>query len=145
MNISQNGLNFIKKWEGFKPKPYRDSIGIPTIGIGTISYPNGVKVKMEDNEITEVQAFIYLRAHLGKIEVFLNGLKLNQNQYDSLCSFIYNLGVGNFSSSTLLKKIKANPNDPSISDEFKKWNKAGGKVIQGLINRRKEEAELYFK
>jgi lysozyme len=79
----------------------------------------------------------------------LHGLNLNQNQFDSCLSFIYNVGIGAFTKSTLRKKILLNPNDPTIKDEFMKWNKAtvGGKltVLKGLTRRRTAEAELYFK
>ena len=69
---------------------------------------------------------------------------LNQNQFNALVSFAYNVGTGNFSSSTLLKKVNRNPDDLTIKDEFLRWNKAGGKVLNGLTNRRNEEAILYF-
>jgi lysozyme len=69
---------------------------------------------------------------------------INQYQFDALCSFAYNCGVGNLKSSTLLKKVNKNPNDPTIKDEFLKWNKGGGKVLSGLTKRRIEEAQLYF-
>ena len=65
-------------------------------------------------------------------------------QFDALVSFAYNVGVGNFAKSTLLKKVNANPNDPTIRSEFEKWNKANGRVLKGLVTRRKEEADLYF-
>jgi lysozyme len=70
---------------------------------------------------------------------------LTQSQFDALTSFCYNLGGGNLKSSTLLKKVNLNPNDPTIKAEFLKWNKAGGKVLAGLTRRREAEATLYFK
>jgi lysozyme len=69
---------------------------------------------------------------------------INQNQFDALVSFCYNVGPGNLKSSTLLKKVNANPNDPTIRTEFLKWNKGGGKVLAGLTRRRTAEANLYF-
>lgn len=69
---------------------------------------------------------------------------LTQNQFDALVSFTFNLGEGSLKSSTLLKKVNANPSDTTISSEFLKWNKAGGKVIDGLTKRRQAEAKLYF-
>jgi len=69
---------------------------------------------------------------------------INQNQFNALVSFAYNVGTGNFASSTLLKKVNKNPNDLTIKAEFLRWNKANGKVINGLTNRRIEEADLYF-
>jgi lysozyme len=82
---------------------------------------------------------------ITKMSKALDGLKLNQNQYDSLCSFIYNVGVGAFSRSTLKKLVSCNSTDPLIKGEFMKWKKAGGKVNQGLINRRTDESNLYDK
>lgn len=70
--------------------------------------------------------------------------ELNSNQFSSLVSFAFNVGIGNFKSSTLLKKVKVNPQDESIGDEFLRWNKAGGKVVKGLTNRRNSEKELYY-
>ncbi len=66
------------------------------------------------------------------------------NQFDALVSFCYNVGPANLKSSTLLKKVNINPNDPTIKNEFLKWTKAGGKVLKGLVTRRTAEAELYF-
>jgi len=71
--------------------------------------------------------------------------EVNQNQFDAVLSFVYNLGITNFKKSTLLKRINNNPNDHDIPYQFSRWNKAGGKVLLGLTRRRKEEAELYFK
>src|SRR5690606_30423679 len=70
---------------------------------------------------------------------------INQNQFDALVSFSYNIGLGSLKSSTLLKRVNNNPQDADICNQFSRWNKAGGKVLLGLTRRRKEEAELYFK
>jgi lysozyme len=91
-------------------------------------------------------------------DIFLNVIKhyersvdsfcrddINQNQFDALVSFCYNLGAGSLKKSTLLKKVNADPNDESIKLEFLKWNKSGGKVLNGLTLRRNAESELYFK
>ena len=69
---------------------------------------------------------------------------ISQSQFDALVSFAYNLGPNSLKSSTLLKKVNANPSDPTIKDEFLKWTKAGGKVLKGLVLRREAEAALYF-
>ncbi len=71
-------------------------------------------------------------------------MPLTQNQFDALCSFVFNVGCGAFLRSTLLKKIKMNPSDPTIRDEFAKYRFAGGKVLPGLEKRRREEAAVYF-
>ena len=70
---------------------------------------------------------------------------ISQNQFDSLVSFVFNLGCNSLASSTLLKKVNVNSCDKSIAQEFTKWDKAGGKVIQGLLYRRMKEAQNYFK
>ncbi len=90
-------------------------------------------------------------------DIFLNVIKhyersvdsfcrddINQNQFDALVSFCYNLGAGALKSSTLLKKVNINPNDPSIANEFAKYKYSDGKILKGLINRRLSESELYF-
>lgn len=69
---------------------------------------------------------------------------IRQQQFDALVSFTYNVGVSAFSTSTLLRKVQAFPDDPTIRDEFMRWVYAGGQVVQGLVNRRKKEADYYF-
>jgi lysozyme len=69
---------------------------------------------------------------------------INQNQFNALVSFAYNVGVANFKKSTLLKLVNANPNDPNIKNEFMKWKKANGVVLNGLIKRRNDESNYYF-
>lgn len=149
MRIAQQGLDLIKKFEGWFSKPYLDPIGIPTIGYGFTYYlPSRKKVTMQDKSLTLQDGELMLREVLkGYEDDVLRLVKkpLTQNQFDALVSFTYNLGATNLSKSTLLLKLNANPNDKTIADEFLKWNKAGGKVFTGLTKRRKEEAELYFK
>jgi lysozyme len=70
--------------------------------------------------------------------------EVSENQFSALVCFAYNVGIGNLKKSTLLKKVNVNPNDETIAAEFAKWNKAGGKVLNGLVRRRKAEADLYF-
>lgn len=147
MNIGTKGLTLIKKYEGFYSKPYLDPIGIPTIGYGATYYPNGKKVTMKDKALTEKEASDLLAKMLVTYENDVKRLvkrELNQNQFDALVSFTYNLGGANLGKSTLLKKLNVNPCDKTIKDEFLKWNKAGGKVLNGLTKRRKDESELYF-
>jgi len=147
MKTSKKGIELIKKYEGFRSKPYLDPVGIPTIGYGATHYGNGIKVKMTDKPITEEEATVLLSKMLVSYEDSVNRLvtrELNQNQFDALVSFTYNLGGANLKSSTLLKKVNANPCDRTIANEFNKWVNAGGKKLNGLVKRRKEEAELYF-
>lgn len=147
MRLGSKGLNLIELFEGFYSKPYLDPIGIPTIGYGATYYPNKKKVTMQDKPITEKEASELLKYMLISYENDVKRLvksKLTQNQFDALVSFTYNLGSTNLGKSTLLKKVNVNPNDKSIRDEFMKWNKAGGKVFNGLTRRRNAESNLYF-
>lgn len=148
MKASKRGLDLIKRFEGLKLKPYLCSAQVPTIGFGSTFYPNGQKVKLTDPIITESYAESLLISTVKSFETKLNpllvGVKPTQNQYDALMSFVFNLGVGALAKSTLLKKIKINPNDPSIKVEFMKWVNSNGKQLQGLVNRRKAESDLYF-
>lgn len=142
------GIALIKQFEGFVGKPYLCPANVPTIGYGATFYPGGKKVTMQDPPITESVGHDLLINMLGRFEKAVDSScrdDLTQNQFDALVSFTYNLGEGNLKSSTLLKKVNANPNDPTIRDEFMKWVKAGGKVLPGLVKRREAEANLYFK
>lgn len=144
---AQNGIALIKKYEGFKANAYLCPAGVPTIGYGNTYYPNGVKVKIGDSPITEAKASELLLAVLTKYEDAVNRYAqkpINQNQFDALVSFTYNLGMENLRSSTLLKKVNSNPLDATIKDEFLKWTRSNGVVLAGLKKRRAEEAQLYF-
>ena len=140
MTTSDRGKNLIKTFEGCKLKAYRDSVGVPTIGIG---HTNGVTMGME---ISQSVADKFFKQDVELPEKTINKLGINfrQNQFDALVSFMFNLGVGNFAKSTLKKKILAGADDKEIAEEFKKWNKAGGKVLAGLVKRREAEANLWM-
>jgi lysozyme len=141
------GIELIKAFEGFRSKPYKCPAGIPTIGYGATFYPGGKKVTMADAPITEEQGTELLQSMLVNFEKYVDSYcrdDINQNQFDALVSFAYNLGPANLKSSTLLKKVNANPEDETIRVEFMKWVKAGGKTLQGLVKRRTAEADLYF-
>lgn len=145
--IGQKGLDLIKSFEGLYLKPYLCPANVPTIGYGNTFYENGNKVTLKDPIITEARAIELLMSELGMYEQKVDSYcidTINQNQFDALVSFCYNVGPGNLKSSTLLKKVNVNPNDPTIRTEFLKWNKGGGKVLAGLTRRRTAEANLYF-
>lgn len=143
MTVSQKGLDLVKQFEGLRLKAYLDSVNVPTIGYGTTIYPNGKKVKIGESCTIE-QAEEYLRTDINRRAAAVGNIPVNQNQFDAILSFCYNLGLGAWNKSTLRKKVLANPNDPTIEAEFNKWNKAGGKVLAGLVKRRQAEADLYF-
>ena len=147
MTLNKEAYLLITKHEGLSLKPYLCPAKIPTIGYGNTYYSDGKKVTLLDKEITKEEAFNMFKEVVNRFAKRVDALvtsNINQNQFNALVSFTYNVGTGNFSSSTLLKKVNKNPNDLSIKDEFLKWNKAGGKVINGLTNRRNEEANIYF-
>ena len=147
MKVSKNGLDLIKEFESFRAKAYLCPANIPTIGWGSTYYPDGKKVTLQDKEITEQKACEILEYIANKdFGSFVNKavkVKLNQNQFDALVSFAYNLGNGNLQQSTLLKKVNSN-DFIGASLEFEKWNKAGGKVLSGLTKRRTAEKELFL-
>ena len=140
MNTSPKGIALIKEFEGLRLKAYQCPGGVWTIGYGHTAC---VKPGML---ISKAQAEEYLKADLIAFERYLNGLglALNQNQFDALVSFIYNVGTGNFSNSTLLRKVRANPQENSIMDEFLRWVYSKGRVLPGLQRRRLAEMKLYF-
>lgn len=148
MKLSEKGLEELKISEAFSATPYQDSGGVWTIGYGSTYYADGAKVAKADEPITEPMAVALLLDLFNKDFAGYIPVNINQNQYDALASFIYNVGITGFNNSTLKKKVMANPDDPGIRDEFLKWNKItidGRKiVIKGLTNRRKREAKLYF-
>jgi lysozyme len=143
MKPSINAINLIKQFEGFKDKAYLCPAKKWTIGFGSTMWNDGKKVK-EGEKITMQGAENLLLWDLGKRVKVLEGLNINQNQIDSLCSFIYNIGIGAFNKSTMLKLIKENPSNPKIKDEFIKWRNKGSKFENGLRRRREAEANLYF-
>lgn len=146
MRTTSTGINLIKYSEGLRLDAYICPAGIPTIGYGSTSYPDGKPVKMGDS-ITESQASQLLQDTVASFEKGVRRLvtrDLTPNQFSALVSFAFNLGLGALERSTLLKKVNANPTDPSIREEFHRWVHAGGKVLPGLVTRRKAEADLYF-
>ena len=145
MITSKKGIDLIKNFEGLRLKAYVCSGGKITIGYGTTLYPNGNAVKITDTCTIE-QAEAYLKNDLNKFEEAVNrlvGLPVNQNQFDALVCFTYNVGVGNLQSSTLLKMINLNKFEEA-SLQFERWNKAGGKELKGLTLRRLAEKKLFL-
>jgi len=147
MKISQKGIDLITIQEGLVLHPYKDQVGIPTIGYGTIRYPNGTRVTMQDQAITKEQAESYLLDCISRnIEGQLNSLPINwnQNQYDAICSFCYNEGTDGFLKSHLLLAIEGKKLESEIRAQFSKWVYAGGDILEDLVKRRKAESDLYF-
>lgn len=149
MNVSQNGINLIKQFEGVRYKAYKDVVGLDTIGVGHL-------IKKDEPELlrkvlTEIEVDEILKKDLLISESCVNNnvkVTLNQNQFDSLVSLVFNIGCGNFKASTLLKFLN-NSNygttaPPSgAAGQFLVWNKGGGKVVEGLKKRRLAESNLF--
>lgn len=154
MKMSENGLELLKQWEGFKLRMYKDSAGLPTIGVGHLITKgeqasgqitiDGVAVSYA-NGLTDQQVLDLLSQDVKPAEqAVTNGVKvaLNQNQFDALVSFTFNVGNGAFNGSTLLKVLNQG-NYSQVPDQLRRWNKAGGQVVQGLVNRRQNEINLW--
>lgn len=139
MNISEKGINLIKSFEGCKLKAYLCPANVWTIGYG---HTNGVYKGMT---ITQEQAEQYFLDDIKPIEEYLNSLniKLTQGQYDALVSFAYNIGLGRFKNSTMLRCVKAKQ-FKAASEQLAKWIYVNNKVSKGLINRRDKEKDLFL-
>ncbi len=147
MKLDENGYKLIQGFEGLSLVPYLCKAKVATIAYGSTFYPSGKKVTMQDNPISLATAKWMLKETADKFAADVDKLiksKITQNQFNVLVSFAFNLGVSALSRSTLLKKVNINPQDITITNEFLKWNKAGGKVINGLTKRRTIEAKIYF-
>lgn len=149
--ISKRGVALIAKWEGFFPRAYRDPVGVVTIGYGSINNPQlGIRVKMGDT-ITKEKAVEWKMLEITQMEKQIARLvkvPLTQHQWDALVSFTYNCGIGNFSRSTLLKKLNKGDYN-AIPAELMKWTLARRRSdnkyirLQGLVNRRTDEARMW--
>ena len=138
--MTQQGLDLIKKYEGLRLEAYKCPAGVWTIGYGhTKGVIKGMKISKE-----EAEDLLKQDVSIVELQVVNTVGKLAACKIDALVSFAYNVGVAAFRRSTLCRKVKANSDDPAIRNEFMKWIYAGGKKLQGLERRRKEEAEMYF-
>jgi lysozyme len=145
MEVNKAGKDLIKRFEGCKLKAYKCPANLWTISWGLTFYPDGTKVK-EGDVITQQQAEDYFNAIVDdfakKVDALIKS-NVTDNNFSALVSFAYNVGMGNFQRSTLLRKVNANPKDKTILAEFKKWTRANGEVLKGLVRRRDAEAKLY--
>ena len=138
-------VEFVKEKEGFRSDPYRDAVGVPTIGYGATYYTNGKKVTMKDDPITKKEATVLLKEHLQDFLDYVikygesNGYEWSKNQVGALTSFVFNLG------KSRLKQLTKNGtrSNEEIAQKILLYKKAGGKVLKGLEDRRKEEANHF--
>jgi len=143
MNISQHGVNFIKSFEGLRLTAYK---AVPTETYYTIGYGHYGSDVRQGMTITEAEAEQMLKDDLVSYVTAVDRVvtrNVNQNQFDALVSFTYNVGISAFTNSTLLKRVNAYQDD-DVRYQFSRWNKSGGVVYAGLTRRRAEEADLYF-
>lgn len=154
MQVGQRGKDLFKEWEGLVTHEYLDSGGAPTIGIGhllTRSERTSGKISIGGlaldyrNGFTEQQCWDLLDEDLAGTEAVVNAavkVSLNQNQFDALVSFVFNVGDGAFRSSTLLRLLNQGQYD-QVPAQLRRWNMDNGHVVQGLINRRNKEIALW--
>ena len=139
MKLGEKGTEILKYFEGCKLTAYQDSVGVWTIGYGhTKGVYDGMTITQDE---AEQMLLTELEEYEGYIESMVT-VPLTQNQFDALVVWIYNLGPTNFKNSTLLKELNAG-NYNAAGQEITRWNKAGGKVLAGLVKRREAEAELF--
>jgi lysozyme len=147
MKLDENGYKLIQGFEGLSLVPYLCSAKVATIGYGATFYPSSKKVTMQDAPISLATAKWMFKETADKFAADVNKMikaNINQNQFNAIVSLAYNIGLAGLAKSSLLKKVNANPSDPTITNSFMIWNKAGGKVLNGLTKRRAIEAKLYF-
>lgn len=154
MRMSDNGRKLLQEWEGTERKVYLDSAGLQTIGCGHLLTKDeltsgkililGMPVKYREG-LNDLQIDQLLTQDLSASENAVNtgvDVELNQNQFDALCSFVFNVGRQAFYSSTLRKLLNSGSYD-EVAGQLRRWNKSGGNVVSGLANRRENEIELF--
>jgi lysozyme len=154
MKISENAKKLLAKWEGFDCNVYKDVKGLPTIGVGHLLTAdelssgnislNGQPVVYR-NGISEQQVYDLLDQDLDRFERAVNQfvtVTLDQNQFDALVSFAFNVGIGSLKDSTLLKRLNAGAY-AEVPNQLRRWSFADGKQVQGLLNRRENEIKLW--
>lgn len=140
----------VTQFEGFRAHPYRDIVGVPTIGYGVIQYPGGAMVRMSDSPITQAQATQFLIHQLGLKSRAIAPMfqaRVTAHQAAAMLSLVYNIGTGAFGRSTLLRKVNAG-DSAGAADQFLVWDKGhidGQAVaIAGLLARRQAERALFL-
>ena len=147
MKTSKAGLDLIAEFEGFSSKPYLCPAKVPTIGFGSTRWADGRAVSLQDEPITRDEALELLAATLVGFEQTVNKavtVTLKQLQFDALVCLCYNIGGGNFKSSTLVRLANEGKPVEEVAAQFLRWNKAGGKPLAGLTRRREAERALFL-
>lgn len=146
MKVNQAGIDLIKEFEGFRSQAYQDSVGVWTIGYGTTGRA-GVGIDPKHGMvISRKEAELYLERAVNKFAAQVEGLlrqPYNENEFAAMVSLAYNIGPGAFSTSSVLRYFNQG-NKAKAADSFRLWNKAGGKVLNGLVRRREAERKLFL-
>lgn len=143
MKLNKEGLDFISLLEGIKSKPYKDSVGIWTIGIGSTLLEDGTKVTKDTKSLTKEQIYTLFTITSKKYEDAVNNfikITLTQNQFNALFALCYNIGIEGFKKSTVVKRINNKNNKVDITNAWLMWTKQ-----KELTGRRIKEINLYFK
>jgi len=144
--LNQATIDLVKEFEGLRTKAYKDSVGIWTIGYGTTARA-GVGIDPAPGmEITEAEAEYYLQKGLEKFSTEITGAitrPINENEFGAFVSLAYNIGSGAFKRSTALRKFNAGDKQ-GAANAILMWNRAGGKVLKGLVRRREAERALFL-
>jgi GH24 family phage-related lysozyme (muramidase) len=140
MNISEEGIGLIKRFEGCRLESYQDSVGVWTIGYGSTRGVGPGQVITQDEAD---RRFLVDKETVEKCIANSVSAELTQGQYDALCSFVFNLGCRALGNSTLLRKLN-DGDEEGAAQEFMRWNHAGGKVLKGLTDRRQAEHDLFI-
>ncbi|KAF9973168.1 hypothetical protein BGZ73_003607 [Actinomortierella ambigua] len=147
--LNNAGIELIKHFEGFVPRPKGDTIGLPTVGYGHLCQRKNCAEVPYKFPLTKATATALLKSDIPRytkcLENKLNAkVKLNQNQWAALTSWTFNVGCGGMGGSQLIRRLNAGQNPTTVvSQELPKWNKAGGKVWPGLVRRRAAELKLF--
>ena len=147
MKVSKQGMGLIKEFEGFRANPYLCSAGVPTIGYGSTRYADGDGVSLRDPAISESQAEELFRTTLASYEAGVSKVvkvEIEQYEFDALVSLCYNIGIGNFTSSTLVRLLNEGGAPIDVAAQFLRWNRANSRVIPGLTARRERERALFL-
>ena len=146
MKLSVEGLNLIKRFEGVRNRPYRCSAGLWTVGVGHLIGDGKSLPESWDRTFTEEEINALLVRDLSRFErgvgMYIK-VPLRQHEYDALCSFAFNLGLGTLQRSTLRQKINRNDKE-GAAKEILKYCRAGGKIIKGLQRRREAEYQMFL-
>lgn len=146
MTVNKDTIDLIKRWEGFRPDAYKCPAGVWTIGYGTTASAGAGITPRAGMVIDEAQAEVYLRRTVDKFAATIRPMitaPVTDNQFGAMVSLAYNIGPSAFGRSSVLGRF--NRGDiQGAADAFRMWNKAGGRVLQGLVNRREDEIRLFL-